>query len=86
MLAANAFNRGHDRLRTRPHRLDEVAGHAGELEQARDVHAGQWADDLVHVAAGGEVTAGPGHHHRLAVLRVDEFSEEIAHLRVGFEG
>ena len=46
-----------DRLAAAEHRLDEVAGHAGEGEQALHVAADQRADDVVHVAAGAEVAA-----------------------------
>ena len=60
--------RGDDRLRAGAHRLDQVAGHAREGEQARHVHLGQRADDLVHVAARAEIAAGAGDHHGLDVV------------------
>ena len=54
---ADAVDGGDDRLAAGEHRLDEVAGHPGEGEQALHVAADQRADDVVHVAAGAEVAA-----------------------------
>jgi hypothetical protein len=48
---ANPLNRRDDRLRTGPHRLAKVAGHAGEGSEAFGVHLHQRADDLEHIAA-----------------------------------
>ena len=44
-------------LRQRAHGADQVAGQAGELEQARRIAVEQLADDLLHVAAGAERAA-----------------------------
>ena len=62
---ADAVDRGDDRLRAAAHRLDQVAGHPGEVEQARHRPLGQRADDLVDVAARAEIAAGAGDDHRL---------------------
>ena len=54
--------------------------------QVAHVHAGQRRDDLVHVAAGAEVAAGAGDHHRLDLAAVGQVAEEVAQLGVGVEG
>ena len=54
---ADAVDRGDDRLAAVEHRLDEVAGHPGEGEQALHVAVDERADDVVDVAAGAEVAA-----------------------------
>ena len=86
---AHAVDRGDDRLRAGAHRLDQVAGHARECEQARHVavalHLDQWPDDLVHVAARAEIAARAGDHHGLDVIGVGEVAERVAQLGVGFE-
>jgi hypothetical protein len=83
---AHAVDRRDDRLRAVAHRLDEIARHPGEGEQAGHVHPGQRADDLVHVAARAEVAPRTGDHHRLDVGRVDEVAEHVAQLGIGLEG
>jgi hypothetical protein len=82
---AHAVDGRDDRLRAMAHRLDEVAGHAREVDEARVVHRRQRADDLVHVAAGAEVAAGAGDDDRAHVARVDEPAEQVAQLRVRVE-
>jgi hypothetical protein len=44
-----------DRLAATDHRLDQVTGHAGEVQQALHVHFRQRADDVVYIAAGTEI-------------------------------
>src|SRR4029079_19033447 len=68
------------------HRLHQVARHARELEQLRHRHFRQRADDLVHVAAGAEVSAGAGNDDRLGLLFVFQAAEEVAQLGVRLEG
>ena len=82
---ADAVDRGDDRLRASAHRLHQIAGHAGEIEQLGHRHLGERADDLVHVAAGAEVAAGAGDHDGLDVACVLQAAEQIAQLRVGVE-
>src|SRR5205823_14164076 len=83
---AYAVDRGDDRLRAAAHGLHEVAGHAGEHQQFGGLEAYQRADDLVHVAAGAEVVAGPNDHDRVDVGRVFQLPEQVAQLRVRVEG
>src|SRR3546814_4761487 len=61
-------------------RLHEIAGHPGELDQPDGVALEQWPDDLEHVAAGAEVTAGAGDHHRLHFRLVRQRPEEVPQL------
>ena len=75
-----------DRLRAGADRLDQIAGHAREREQALHVALGQRRDDLVHVAAGAEIAAGTGQHHRLDVVAGRQVAEGVAQLGVGVEG
>ena len=62
---ADAVDGGDDRLRAMAHGFDQIAGHAREVEQFRHAHFGERGDDVVHVAAGAEIAAGAGEHHRL---------------------
>ncbi len=55
---ADAVNRRDDRLWTGPHRLDEIAGHAGKDGKALGIHLDQRANDLEHIAARRKITAG----------------------------
>ena len=84
--AHDAVDRSDDRLRAGAHRVDQVAGHARELEQPVAVHFGQRADDLVDVAARAEIAARAGHDDALARSRVAvSDAEGIAQLGVAFE-
>ena len=83
---ANAIHRRDDGLRAGAHGLHQVAGHAREVQQARGVHAGQRADDLVYVAAGAEIAAGAGDDDGADVVRVAKRAEQVAQLGVGVEG
>ena len=56
---ADAVDGRDDRLRAGAHRLDEVASHPCEREQARHVDLVERPDDLVHVAAGAEFSPAP---------------------------
>ena len=49
------------------------------------VHLRQRPDDLVHVAAGGEVAARAGEYDGFDVVGVDEVAEEVAELGVALE-
>ena len=82
---ADAVDRRDDRLRAGAHRLDQIAGHAGEGEQFGHRHLGQRADDLMDVTARGEIAARAGDHHRLDLWRVDEIPEGIAQFGIAFE-
>ncbi len=83
---ADAVDRRQNRLRTQPHRLDQIAGHAGKGEQLRHPHFGQRADDLEHVAARTEIAAGAGQHDGFDALFVDQAAEGVAQLGIGVEG
>ena len=65
---AHAVDYRDDRLRAGAHRLDEIAGHAGEIEKLRGIELQQGRDDLVNIAAGGEIAAGAGDDEDLHVL------------------
>src|SRR5580700_9414588 len=52
------IHRGHDWLRTRPHRFDQVAGHLRELEESLRISLGQRPDDLTDVASGAKISTG----------------------------
>ena len=75
-----------DRLAAVEHRLDEVAGHPGEGEQALHVAADQRADDVVDVAAGAEVAAVRAEDDDVDVVGVGERAEPVAELGVAVEG
>src|SRR6185312_14843485 len=75
-----------DRLAAVEHRLDEVAGHAGEGEKLLHVHADQRTDDIVDIAAGAEIAAVGQEHHRIDVAGIDEIAERVAKLGIAFEG
>ena len=83
---ADAVDRGDDRLRAGAHRLDQVAGHAGEHQELGRLQPHQRADDLVHVAAGAEVPARAGEHDRMHVVGMAQPREQVAQLGVGLEG
>eukprot|EP01034_Spumella_vulgaris_P031080 gene31080-38410_t len=83
---ANAVDGGDHRLRTGAHGFHQVAGHAGEGQQAGHVQFGERADDVVHVAAGAEVLAGAGDDDRLHITGVRQRAEQVAQLGVGVEG
>ena len=83
---ADTVHRGGDRLRAGAHRLHQVAGHARESKQSVHGHTGQRRDDFVDVATGTEVAAGAGQHDGLHVGRAVQGAEQVAQLRVGFEG
>jgi len=83
---ADAVDGGDDRLRGLAHRQHQVAGHSRELQQLRHAHADQRPDDLVHVAAGAEVPAFAGQHHRLDVGGIGQGAEQFAQLLVRIEG
>ena len=83
---AHAVHRGDHRLRAVAHRLDHIARHARELEQAGQVALGERTDDLVHVAARAEVATGSGDHDGADVGRRVQRAEEVAQLRIGGEG
>ena len=82
---ANAFDRGDDRLRAGAHRLDQVAGHARELQQPGVVHFRQRADDLVDVAARAEIAARAANARRLSPACVGQRAEGVAQLGIAFE-
>ena len=67
------------------HRLDEVAGHARELQESGHIALDQRPDDVVHVAARGEVAAGAADHEGFDVLVFCRFMEEIAELGITVE-
>ncbi len=83
---ADAVDGGDDRLGAGEHRLDEVAGHAGEGEEALHVAADERADDVVHVAAGGEVAAVRAEDDDVDVVGVGEGAEPVAQLGIALEG
>ena len=83
---ADPVDRGHDRLRAGPQRLDHRAGHAGEGEQLRHRAPRQRLDDLEHVAARAEIAAGAGQHDRLDVLGMAQRLEGALQLGVALEG
>src|SRR5215204_6241485 len=83
---ADAVDSGDDRLRRGPHRLDELAGHAREGGQPLRAHLDQRPDDLEHVAAGREIAAGAGDHHRLHRVVLLAGKEEVGELAVAREG
>ena len=82
----DSLDRGYNRLRAGPHRLDEIAGHTGEGDQALGIHLHQRADDLEHIAAGGEIAASAGHHDHLDLIIGCACAEEIRELAIAFEG
>ena len=82
---ADALDRGYDRLRTGPHRLDQIAGHAGEGGEALGVHLDQRADDLEHIAARGKIAARARYHDRLHLVVHGAGTEEIRQFPVALE-
>ena len=72
-------------MRAGAHGFHQVACHAGEFEQAGHFHFRQRADDFVHVAAGAEIAARAGDHHRLHVVDVIQRTEGIAQLGIRFK-
>src|SRR6185437_13382352 len=83
---AHALDRRDDRLRTAAHRADQVAGHAGEANEAAAVHLRQRADDLVDVAARAEIAARAADHDDLHMIAVVELVEGGAQFLIAFEG
>ena len=75
---ANSVNGANDRLRTIAHGLDQVASHTGKGQQLGHAHAGEWADDLVHIAARAKICAGTGHYHRLDIGAAAQAVEQAA--------
>src|SRR3989442_8909614 len=68
-----------------PHRLDQIARHARELEQLRHLHPGERADDLVHVATGTEISSGATEYNALDLLFALETKEKISQLGIRLE-
>jgi len=58
------------------HCLDQIAGHAREGQKLRHAHLREWPDDLVHVAAGAEVTSGALHDDRSHGIHSGELAEQ----------
>ena len=83
---ADAVDGADDGLRTAAHGLDQIARHAGELQQLGHAHLRQRADDVVHVAAGAEVATLARQHHHLHVGGVAQAVEQVAQLGVAVEG
>ena len=83
---ADPVDRRDHRLAAMEHRLHEIAGHAREGEQALHVHRDERADDVVHVAAGGEIAAVRGEDDGLHVVGIGERAEGVAELGVALEG
>ena len=76
-------------MRTRTHRFHQITGHARELEQARHIvlalHFHQRTDDLVHIAAGAEVTPGARDDDDFHVVGIRQIAERVAQLGIGLE-
>ena len=83
---AHAVDRGDDRLRAGAHRADQIAGHAGELDQPAIVHPGQRADDVVDVAAGAEIAPRAGDDDAFDLRRMAKLEKQVAKLGIAFEG
>ena len=83
---AYAVHRRHDRLRAMTHRLHQVARHAREILQFRRAHARERSDDVVHVAAGAEVSTGPRDHDGFDVARQRKRAKQVAEFRIRLEG
>jgi hypothetical protein len=85
----DAIHRGDDRLRAGAHRLHQVACHLRESEKclpiARLLHLLQPADDVAHVAAAAEVSAGTGNHHSPDIVYMLECEERIGELAICLE-
>src|SRR5690606_9228209 len=66
--------------------LDDVAGHAGEVEQGPGVHLQQLADDVVDVASRAEPPALAGDDEDGDVVPMRQLGEEVPQVGVHVEG
>src|SRR5437763_10794480 len=83
---AHPLDGGDDRLRAGAHRLDHLAGHAGELQELFHLHLGERLDDLEHVAAGTEIPARSGDDECLYLIVLCRRAKQLAELGVAVEG
>ena len=82
---AHAVDGCDDRLRTKTHLQHEIARHARKFQQLRIAHAGQRANDLVHITTGAEVATGAGDDERFDFADPAQGAEELAELGVGIK-
>jgi hypothetical protein len=73
-------------LWTSAHCLDEIPGHAGEVEQPVRAHARERAYDFVHIPAGAEISAGSRDDDGTHLGGRHQRAEQVAQLGVGLEG
>ncbi|MGY4364397.1 hypothetical protein ACVW1A_000462 [Bradyrhizobium sp. LB1.3] len=83
---ADTLDRGNDRLRASPHRLDEVAGHPRKRGQRLGVHLHERTDDLEHIAAGREIGTGACHDDGLDRIIERASAKEIGEFAIALEG
>ena len=82
----SAVERRHDRPATLAHGQNEIAGEAGELEQARGIPREQRADDVLDIAAAAERSAGAGDDDGANAGLGVERAEGVPELGVDLEG
>ena len=83
---ADTVDGGNDRLAATDHRLDQIAGHAGEGEQVLHVHLHQRTDDVMDIAARAEIAAIGGEDDDIDIAGVDQSAEHVAQFGITVEG
>jgi hypothetical protein len=82
---ADAVHRRDDGLRACAHGLDQIPGHACELEQARGIPMGERTDDLVDIAAGTEILSRARQHDGANAAFRGQRGEQREQFSVGVE-
>ena len=82
---ADTVDGSDDRLRTGAHGFDEIAGHTGKGQQPLHVAGEQRTDDVVNVAAGGEIAAVRGNDDRFDHVIRGQAPEQVAELGIRVE-
>ena len=68
------------------HSLDHIARHAGEAQKVFHPHAGQRANNVMHIAAGTEIAAIGQDDHGMHIIAVGHIAEPVAQFSVTFKG
>ena len=82
---ADAIDGRNDGLAAMDDRLDQIAGHAGEFEQALHIHLHQRPDNIVHIAAGTEIAPIGAKDHGFDVVGIGEGAETVAKFGITVE-
>ena len=82
----NPINRCDNRLAAMDHRFDQITGHPGKGQKLFHVHPGQWADDVMHIAARTEITAVRRKNHSLNFVGIGQIAKPVAQFGVTGKG